>query len=281
MNQLPQFRCVLLCQLLASLMLGWNGHADDTDQLPLILAHRGGAHEYEENTMEGFQACYERGIRGFETDIRMTQDGVLVLLHDDSLDRTHDASGPVEEKLASELKSVRTKKGQSFLLLEDFLRYFQDKPGVYLELEMKTKNKDLYPDARVAEYCQKLYALAKQFKPSGSDYLFTSFDERPLGEMRKLDTDWPIAIIASQPLSEEFIERAERLQATHIACRITGTSRDLVQKAQKLGYKVNGWPGHRVEDYYLAIGLGLDVACTDIPTVIQTTKELLPTAPKQ
>lgn len=269
-------RFMMLCQVLAGLTLGVNCAADELDSTPLILAHRGGAFEFEENTMEGFQACYERGIRGFETDIRMTKDGVLVLLHDDSLDRTHDASGPVEEKTAEELADVRTKKGQSFLFLEDFLEYLQDKPGVYLELEMKTSNPKLYPDSRIAEYCDKLYAVAKKYKPAGSDYLFTSFDERPLLEMRKHNADWPIAIIAGKPLSMEFIERAERLQATHIACRISGTSRELVQKAQKLGYKVNGWPGHHVEDYYLAIGLGLDVACTDIPMVIQQTKENLP-----
>ena len=269
-------RIVLLCQLLAGLTFSVNCFAKDLNQTPLILAHRGGAHEFEENTMEGFEACYERGIRGFETDIRMTKDGVLVVLHDDSLDRTHNANGPVEEKMASELKDVQTKKGQAFLLLEDFLEYFQDKPGVYIELEMKTSNKKLYPDSRIAEYCGKLYALAKKYKPADSDYLFTSFDERPLVEMRKHDADWPIAIIASKPLSQEFIERAGRLQATHIACQISGTSRELVQKAQKLGYKVNGWPGHDVSDYYLAIGLGLDVACTDIPTAIQQIKENLP-----
>ncbi|WP_442505444.1 glycerophosphodiester phosphodiesterase [Novipirellula sp. SH528] len=269
-------RFVLLCQLMATLAFSVNSFAEESDQTPLILAHRGGAHEFEENTMEGFATCYERGIRGFETDIRMTKDGVLVLLHDDSLDRTHNASGPVEAKTADELKNVRTKKGQAFLFLEDYLKYFQDKPGVYLELEMKTSNKELYPDARIAEYCEKLYSLAKKYKPADSDYPFTSFDEWPLVEMRKRDADWPIAIIASKPLSQELIERAERLQATHIACRISGTSRELVQKAQKLGFKINGWPGHKVEDYYLAIGLGLDVACTDIPTVIQQTKENLP-----
>lgn len=128
---------------------------------------------------------------------------------------------------------------------------------------------------RITEYCESLYALAQKFRPADSQYLFTSFDERPLVEMRKHDADWPIAIIASKPLSDDFIERARRLRATHIACRIGGTTREMVQKAQKSGFKVNGWPGHRVEDYYLAIGLGLDVACTDIPTVIQQTREKL------
>ncbi|WP_237607412.1 glycerophosphodiester phosphodiesterase [Roseimaritima sediminicola] len=268
-------RCVLFCQLVAGLAFSINGFADESGQ-PLILAHRGGAHEFEENTMEGFEACYERGIRAFETDVRMTKDGVLVLLHDDTLDRTHNASGPVEEKTAEELKNVQTKNGQAFLFLEDFLQYLQDKPGVYVELEMKTSNKNLYPKERIGEYCDNLYALAKQYKPAGSDYLFTSFDERPLVEMRKRDADWPTAIIAGKPLSQAFIERAQRLQTTHIACRISGTSREMVQEAQQRGFKVNGWPGHKVEDYYLAIGLGLDVACTDIPTVIQKVKEKLP-----
>src|SRR5690606_12024867 len=144
-------RIVLLCQLLAGLAFNANCFAEELNQSPLILAHCGGAHEFEENTMEGFEACYERGIRGFETDIRMTKDGVLVLLHDDSLDRTHNASGPVEEKVASELNDVQTKKGQTFLLLEDFLKYFHHKPGVYIELEMKTSNEKLYPDDRIAE----------------------------------------------------------------------------------------------------------------------------------
>src|SRR6476661_6321303 len=91
------------------------------DKDPIILAHRGGAYEFEENTMEGFRACYERGIRGFETDVRMTKDGALVILHDDKLDRTHNATGCVEDMTAAELKDVVTKKGQKLLFLDELL----------------------------------------------------------------------------------------------------------------------------------------------------------------
>jgi glycerophosphoryl diester phosphodiesterase len=38
----------------------------------LVFAHRGGAHEFEENTLAAFRGSYEKGLRGFETDIRMT-----------------------------------------------------------------------------------------------------------------------------------------------------------------------------------------------------------------
>ncbi|WP_425618917.1 glycerophosphodiester phosphodiesterase [Anatilimnocola sp. NA78] len=246
------------------------------EKSPLILAHRGGAHEYEENTMEGFKACYERGIRGFETDVRMTRDGVLVILHDDSLDRTHNGTGAIEDKTADELRKLTTKHGQKFLFLDELLDYFADKPGVYIEWEMKTSNKTLYPDERIAEYCAKLYKQAKAKQPHGSYYLFTSFDERPLKAIRALDEVTPIAIIAGKPLSVEFIERAKGLKAQHIACQLNGTTRAMVREAQKLGYKINCWPGHTVQDYYLAIGLGVDVSCTDIPTKIQQVKESLP-----
>ncbi|PQO27773.1 glycerophosphodiester phosphodiesterase [Blastopirellula marina] len=243
---------------------------------PIIMAHRGGAREFEENTMEGFRNCYERGIRGFETDIRMTKDGVLVVLHDDSLDRTHKGSGAIEEKTAAELKEVVTKKGQKFLFLDELLEYFADKPGVYLELEMKTSNKKLYPDERIAEYCQKLHQAAQKQKPEGSTYVFTSFDERPLKEIHALDPAAPILLIASKPCSQEFIERAKQLGAGRIGCRLEGTSREAVKEAQKNGLIVSCWPGHSVEDYYMALGLGISIHCTDIPMVIQSVKEKLP-----
>lgn len=239
------------------------------------MAHRGGAHEFEENTMDAFRTCYEQGIRGFETDIRMTRDGVLVLLHDDSLDRTYQASGAVEDKTADELKEVVSKKGQPFLFLDEFLEYFADKPGVYIELEMKVSNKTLYPDERVRQLCQTLYRAAEAKKPESSIYVYTSFDERALHEIRKLDQQVPTLFITSQPLSEAIIDKARSLQANYIGCQLSGTSRTMVKEAQKQGFKVNCWPGHTVEDYFLSLGLGVNVHCTDIPMAVLKIKDKL------
>lgn len=242
---------------------------------PVILAHRGGAYEFEENTMEGFRACYERGIRGFETDVRMTKDGVLVILHDDTLDRTHNATGPVEHKTAAELKDVVTKKGQKLLFLDELLEYFADKPGVYIEWEMKISNKKLYPDEVIDDYCKKLYSAAEARKADGSTYVYSSFDERPLKAVEALDSKAPMSLIASKPCSTEFIERAKQLGADRIACQLKGTSRADIEEAHKSGIGVNCWPGRAGEDYLLTRGLGADVHCTDIPTVIQGIKEKL------
>src|SRR5690606_251541 len=119
-------------------------------------------------------------------------------LHDDSLDRTHNASGAVEGKTAAEFKDVVTKKGQRFLFLEELLDYFADKPGVYLELEMKVGNKSLYPDEHVRQLCRSLRQAAEAKKPETSIYAYTSFDERPRKEIRGLDEQAQTLLIAGK-----------------------------------------------------------------------------------
>lgn len=238
-----------------------------------LYAHRGGSYEFEENTMAAFRGSYEAGLRGFETDVRMTKDGVLVILHDDKLERTYNATGSVEEMTAAELREVTTKKGgQRMLFLDELLTFLADKPGIYLELEMKTSNKKLYPDKCLEEYCRKLNAAAQAAKGKDSSYFFTSFDDRPLKIMKKVDPQAELMFISGGPCNDELIKKGKELGCKRIAFKMDGTSRAAVRDAHKAGLLVNGWPGHTLEDYHLAIGLGIDGICSDIPVAIQQWK---------
>ena len=241
----------------------------------LLFAHRGGAHEFEENTLAAFQASYERGLRGFETDVRMTRDGEFVILHDDSLDRTHNASGSVEEQIASELRHVTSKEGnQSLLFLQDLLDYFADKRGVYLEIEMKTSNQGLYPDDRVNEYSRRLAEYVKARQPEGSTYVLTSFDKRPLQIIRDASPDCNLLyIVSSGTCTADDVKQAQALGASRMGVRIDKVTRNEVSAAQSQGMLVNCWPGHDITDYHLAVGLGVDGICCDVPIAVQTWKE--------
>jgi glycerophosphoryl diester phosphodiesterase len=241
----------------------------------LLFAHRGGAHEFEENTLPAFQASYEKGLRGFETDVRMTRDGQFVILHDDLLDRTYDASGTVEEKTAAELKNVKSKRGdQTLLFLDDLLDYFADKPGVYFELEMKTGNKDLYPDDRIKEYCQRLRQVVKERQPEGSTYVLTSFDKRPLQIIHESDPDADLLyIINDGACTADDVKQAQALGARRMGVRIDKVTRNEIAAAQAQGMLVNGWPGHSLVDYHLAVGLGVDAICCDVPVAVQAWKD--------
>ncbi len=232
----------------------------------LIFAHRGGSFEFDENTLHAFKGCYEKGLRGFETDVRMTKDGELVILHDDVMDRTYVGTGRVEEKTAAELRMIKTKKtGQPFLFLDDLLAWFADKSGVYFEFEMKVSDKKYYPDDRLAVFCKKLYAGVTAKRPKGSFYVFTSFDQRALKQMKRLDSAADILFITGGPCSKEAVQTAQKLGAKRIGCRVDMTSRNQVREAQKMGLRVSGWPGHTLDDYALGVALGIDAFCTDIP----------------
>lgn len=72
---------------------------------PVPVAHRGLAAFAPENTLPAFRACFELKL-GIELDIRRAASGELVCLHDDTLDRTTDGTGPVADKTARELAGV-------------------------------------------------------------------------------------------------------------------------------------------------------------------------------
>lgn len=240
--------------------------ADAAPPTPFHFAHRGGAHEFEENTMFAFKSSYEKGIRGYELDVRMTKDGELVVLHDNTLDRTHDGTGPVEHLAAAEARGIKTKKqGEPLLFLDTLLDYLKDKEGIYVEFEMKTSSKELYPDERIDAYVAALHKKVTAFVPKGSTYVFTSFDQRPLRALKKIDPDADIMLIKGGPLTPDLKAAATAIGARRIGVKMEGTTRLAVQEAQKEGFIVTGWPGHNLDDYFLGLGLGVDAICSDVP----------------
>lgn len=70
---------------------------------PLVYAHRGGAALRPENTIEAFDHGLRLGADGLELDVHLTRDGVVVVIHDDTLERTTDARGAVSDLTAAEL----------------------------------------------------------------------------------------------------------------------------------------------------------------------------------
>ena len=69
----------------------------------VVSAHRGGAAYAPENTMTAFRNASRLGVDELEADVQLTADGVLVVLHDDTLDRTTDCTGPVLKKTYAEI----------------------------------------------------------------------------------------------------------------------------------------------------------------------------------
>lgn len=234
-----------------------------------LFSHRGGRMEHDENTIQAFRASYEVGYRGFETDIRMTKDGELVVTHDSSLERTTDGTGIVEEKTKAEILQMRTKKGNKVLFLDELLDFLKDKPGLYVEFEMKTNPTSLYPEERLKQYCDKLYKMVMANKPIDAEYVFTSFDYRGL---RYLQSNYPgvdLLLIVSKPCNDETIALCKTVGIKRLGAAMNGTSRAAVKKAHEAGLIVSLWPGQSTEDFMLGAYLGCDYMCTDIPVALK------------
>lgn len=99
--------------------------------MTLILGHRGFSSKHLENSMEAFRAALQAGMDGFELDVQPTRDGVCVVLHDDTLDRTALGSGHLRQMKASELPKLRN--GEPLPRLSDVLEL----PAKLINVELK------------------------------------------------------------------------------------------------------------------------------------------------
>ena len=239
------------------------------DQQVRFFSHRGGKMEFDENTLPAFEASYKAGYRGYETDIRMTKDGQLVILHDSNLTRTTDTEGVVENMTAEQIRKARTKKGNKVMFLEELMDWLDSKGDVtYVEFELKTSPVELYPEERLREYCEKLYERVMRNKPEGATYLFTSGDYRGLRYLQQMHPGVQMLLITGKPCNDETIALCKAMGIDRLGATMDGTSRAAVKKAHEQGLIVSLWPGQSTADAMLGVYLGADFLCTDIPVEV-------------
>ncbi len=252
----------LLCTLLTI------GSISAQKQLSIeILGHRGGRYEVDENTLSAFETSYKKGIRSFETDIRLTADNELLIIHDASLKRTCGVDVNIEKSTRAELAAYKSTKGNPLLFADQLAAFFASRDIHYIEWEMKSNN---YNEEQLKLYCDKLYNTVMPSKPAGALYIFSSFDKRAITTMKSLYPDAECMFISSSPVSEKLLAEAAELGVKRLGARLKGTTYNAMEDAHKKGYIINLWPGGSVEDFQLAVALGADIACTDCPAEVLT-----------
>ena len=89
--------------------------------LPFAISHRGGALENPENTLEAFQSSIDLGYRVLETDLRVSRDGVLVIHHDETLQRSAQLPDRISGTTWQELSTIKVFGGHQILRLQDLV----------------------------------------------------------------------------------------------------------------------------------------------------------------
>ncbi len=237
------------------------------------FSHRGGRLERDENTLIAFQESWDGGYTGFETDIRMSKDGVLYVTHDATLDRTTNGTGTLEEMDSKDIDKFKTKKGNPILRVDDLVKFLNGKDSLYVEWELKSNPQNLYPQERLEEYVEKVYKAAMSVKTKGSQFVFSSSDYRGLRYLQENHPDAELLLIIGRPINDETINIAKTVGIYTLGCTMNGTSREMVAKAHKAGITVSLWPGSSVEDFMLGAYLGADRMCTDVPLTVKAWVE--------
>ena len=84
------------------------------------IAHRGFSSRYPENTMLAFEKALETGCDGMEFDVHMTKDGQIVVIHDESVDRTTNGSGLICEMTLEQLRAFDAGRGERIPTLDEY-----------------------------------------------------------------------------------------------------------------------------------------------------------------
>lgn len=187
------------------------------DKDPVIIAHRGAASRAPENTLAGIEAGVLSGAPFIEVDVQRTADGVLILMHDATVDRTTDGSGLVADLTYAEMSQLdagswfsETFKGepvprldQAFDLLEGWrgtlvveAKYPARYPGIADDLTGMVKRYSEQPVSVVSFDHGWLASFHEQARQIPLGYLYVyPFDLRPKTGAATIGVFWPSVVI--------------------------------------------------------------------------------------
>lgn len=224
-----------------------------------MVAHRGLSGVAPENTSVAFNLAGLHGFWGCETDIQLTADGVWVVMHDPTLDRTTNGVGDVANYTLSQLreyeitggKNVSKYPSQKIPTLEEYLMICKDW-GMFPWIEIKQV-------VYTTEDIQVILNMLSKLRIH--DFLLMGVGP-DLIQFRKASGSMGIAYIAIE--QDDYFEAAAIHNVNFMAMDYKNITTAGVQRANDLGVKVAAWTVNRPEDYSKAVNKGVEIIITDI-----------------
>ena len=225
---------------------------------PLVFAHRGGSALAPENTMAAFANAMALGADGIELDVHLSSDGVVVVNHDTTVDRTTPGRGSVALMTAAELATLDVPA------LADVLRQFRDTRVI---VELKVNSKQLAH--AVVDVVRRADAVDR--------VCAGSFGRRALNAVRGLAPALATSAAREEvrwALYQSWIRRAPGgakyagFQVPEMSGGTRVVSPRFVELAHKAGLGVQVWVVDREEDARRLVSWGVDALITDRPDVL-------------
>jgi len=249
--------------------------------LPIAFAHRGGAKLWPENTMLSFEKAAGLGYRYLETDVHLTKDGVLVTVHDTTVDRTTDGSGLVRALPLAELK--RLDAGYRFspdggrtypfrgrdVTIPTLAEVVEAFPHVFLNIDLKQHDAALIE--AMASFVEERGLHDRLLIASFEDGIIQAFRRRTEGRVATAAAAWETRRfwLASRLGLTKLIRPAyDALQVPPRMGRLTVVDRRLLASAHRRGLQVHVWDVDEPAEMRRLLALGVDGIMSDRPDLL-------------
>ena len=259
-----------------------------TNSTVLNIGHRGASGYAPEHTIPAYDLALDQGADYIEIDLQMTKDGVLVAMHDDTLDRTADApegvpkrfcSGPVIKRTLEQIKMCDAGSwfneaypeyaseeyvGLQIPTLEEIFQRYGTSVNYYIE----TKNPEAAPG--MEEELLRLMEEYKLIEPAAQNWqvLIQSFSAESLMKIHEMNSSVPLIQLYSSTETSESIQASLAEVSTYavgIGPSMTDVDAALVEAAHALCLDVHPYTVNETADMQALIDLGVDGMFTNFP----------------
>ncbi len=229
-------------------------------EMPIVCGHRGDSHSFPENTLPAFKNCLDNGIPAIELDVHQCKSGQIVVIHDDTVDRTTNGHGCVKDLdwdylHGLNIKSSFIKPGQivKLPLLKEVLTLVNGQMTINIEIKGYT------PDL-VKGVIELLHDYPKTAK-----IIISSFEYESLEEAYRLDKSLKLAYLTEK---SQFLDVTDKLKKIN-ACAWNPDFKSLTSNDVKLAhqnnYKIWSWTIDGSDNYKRACLFNIDGIITNEP----------------
>ncbi|WP_028708792.1 glycerophosphodiester phosphodiesterase [Propionicicella superfundia] len=225
-----------------------------------VWGHRGASGHAPENTLDAFAAAMKVGAAGIELDVHLSADGRVVVIHDDTLDRTCGVPGTVAAMAAADLVSTSAANGMKAFpdaripLLDEVFDLVAGTSTI-VNIELKGQQPEL-PDT--------VHRIVRD-RGASDCVVYSSFNHYHLRALQDLGAASPVGVLIDQPLFEpwEYVASlgAEALHPPYPLLALPG----LVTQCHRRGIAVNVWTPDTPVQWEQARALGVDAVITNHP----------------
>jgi len=216
------------------------------------IGHRGAKGHVAENTLASFQKAIDLGCDGIELDVHLSSDGEIMVIHDETIDRTTTGNGFVKNINAAELKAF------GIPTLKEVIQLVNQKCVINIEI------KDAKATVKVVELIQK-YISENLF--NYNQFLISSFDWEVLETISVLNSNILIGVLTDENI-ENALVFAQKINAYSIHPFHQLLDKEKVTLWQQNGFLVFPWTVNDAKEIELLKSFNVDGIISDFPDLL-------------